>query len=59
MLNIAELDKRLRKGDVEGILDANDKILLATGLGISKRDISALRQIWKKLRDRRIGRNHA
>jgi hypothetical protein len=33
-----------------------DKVLLVDGLGLSWQETSALRQIWQKLRNRRINR---
>lgn len=41
---------------IEAVLDIADEILLIKGLGLSKEDVAALRNIWEKLRDRRINR---
>ncbi len=55
-LDINQLDKLLRKGDIDAVLDITDEILLIQGLGLSHSEARLLRDIWKKLRDRRINR---
>ncbi len=50
------VNKVLREDNVQQALDMNDKVLLIDGLGMSKKDVIALRAIWEKLRDRRISR---
>lgn len=55
-LNLEELNKILINEGIEAVLDITDEILLIKGLGLSKADVAALRNIWEKLRDRRINR---
>lgn len=55
-LDLTMLDCRLRSGGIEEVLEITDKALLVDGLGLSWKDTYALRQIWQKLRDRRIKR---
>jgi adenine-specific DNA-methyltransferase len=54
-----ELINRLIIGDnIQEVLNITDKILLIEGLGLSQREVALLRNIWCKLRDRRINRKH-
>jgi adenine-specific DNA-methyltransferase len=55
-LDFALLDQQLRSGRIEDVLAITDKVLLVDGLGLSWQETSALRQIWQKLRNRRINR---
>ena len=55
-LNLYELDKLLREGNINAALNITDEILLQDGLGLSCKETKMLRTIWQKLRDRRINR---
>lgn len=55
-LDITLIDELLRKNDIEAVLDITDKVLLIDGLGLSAEEAQNLRNIWKKMRDRRINR---
>lgn len=56
-LDLKNTDKLLRSADrIDKLLDVHDSVLLIKGLGLSQSDVSRLRGIWTKLRDRRIGR---
>lgn len=55
-LNLKEIDKNITNNEIEKTLDENDKVLLEEGIGLSKKDIAMLRNIWKKLSERRINR---
>ncbi|MCC0563797.1 N-6 DNA methylase [Brevibacillus borstelensis] len=55
-LDLLEIDKLLRANDVEAVLDITDKVLLIEGLGLTQQETLKLRDIWRKLRDRRINR---
>jgi adenine-specific DNA-methyltransferase len=55
-LILRELHNLILKDDIDGVLEITDKVLLIDGLGLSERDVKALRRIWVKLRDRRINR---
>lgn len=55
-LDLNRIDQLIRKNEIEAVLDMNDQILLIDGLDLNKKDVSSLRRIWKKMRDRRINR---
>ncbi len=58
-LELDIIDEKVRKDDIDAVLDVTDRILLINGLGLSQSDTKRLRGIWKKLRDRRINRKHS
>ncbi|MBS1806980.1 MAG: class I SAM-dependent methyltransferase [Acidobacteria bacterium] len=55
-LDADELHAQLIKQGIYTVLEITDQTLLSKGLGLSQREIKGLRQIWEKLRDRRINR---
>jgi adenine-specific DNA-methyltransferase len=55
-LQLAECDRLVRAGKLGQALDENDRLVLAGQLGLSRADCTALREIWVKMRDRRIAR---
>jgi adenine-specific DNA-methyltransferase len=55
-LDLDELDRLLRAGDIYAVLDITDEVLLRSGMGLSIKETQLLRTIWQKLRDRRINR---
>ncbi len=55
-LDLRELHSLILKDDINGVLEITDAVLLIDGLGLSERDVKALRRIWVKLRDRRKNR---
>ena len=55
-LDLNELDRLLRKGDIYTALDITDDILLRRSIGLDTNETRMLRTIWQKLRDRRINR---
>lgn len=55
-INMYKVDDLVRQGKIESVLDITDKLLLRKGLGMRQTDITRLRDIWMKLRDRRINR---
>lgn len=57
-LDLKYIDKKIRAGDIEPVLDITDRVLLFEGLGLNSKQTKMLRNIWKKLRDRRIRRKH-
>lgn len=57
-LNFQKVDHLVRENDIASVLNMNDEILLKQGLGLSTKKIMMLRNIWEKLRDRRINRKH-
>jgi adenine-specific DNA-methyltransferase len=58
-LDIDLIDKQLRNNDIEAVLDITDHVLLVEGMGLSEEQARNLRNIWRKLRDRRINRKHS
>ena len=58
-LDIKKIDVLVRKGEIEKVLDMTDRVLLQDGLNLSEKEISSLRRIWKKLRDRRLYRKRS
>lgn len=55
-LDLEQIDKLLRKDDVEAVLEITDDVLLVQGLGLNRNQARRWRKIWSKLRDRRINR---
>jgi len=58
-LDIFDLHEMLLADRIDDVLEITDKALLIDGLGLSRRDAKALREIWQRLRDRRINRKHS
>jgi adenine-specific DNA-methyltransferase len=55
-LDLDELDRLTRAGDIYAVLDITDEVLLRQGMGLSIEETRQLRTIWEKLRDRRVNR---
>jgi len=55
-LPLAECDRLVRAGKLVQALDENDRLVLAGQLGLSPADCTTLREIWVKMRDRRMAR---
>lgn len=55
-LDVNELDRLLREGNIYAVLDITDEALLRKGMGLSIQETQMLRAIWQKLRDRRVNR---
>jgi adenine-specific DNA-methyltransferase len=55
-LPLAECDRLVRAGKLGQALEESDRLVLAGQLGLSRADCAALREIWVKMRDRRIAR---
>lgn len=56
VLDLNELDRLLRGGNIYAVLDITDEVLLRKGMGLSIEETRTLRTIWQKLRDRRVNR---
>jgi adenine-specific DNA methylase len=54
-LPLEEVDRLVRLGRLADVLDQNDRLLLMP-MGLSSADCAALKAIWTKMRDRRLGR---
>jgi adenine-specific DNA-methyltransferase len=59
VLDVTEIDRLLREGNISAVLDITDEVLLKEGLSLCTEEIKMLRTIWQKLRDRRVNRNHS
>ena len=55
-LDLNELDRHLREGNISTVLDITDEVLLRQGMGLSIEETRMIRRIWQKLRDRRVNR---
>jgi adenine-specific DNA-methyltransferase len=55
-LDLAELDRLERNGQIDTILNITDKTLLQDKMGLDKNEIVMLRTSWRKLSGRRMGR---
>ena len=55
-LDLTELDRLERAGQINTILNITDKALLQEKMGLDKNEIETLRGAWRKLSGRRIGR---
>jgi adenine-specific DNA-methyltransferase len=55
-LDVDELDRLLRAGNISAVLDITDRVLLSEGMGLGTEQVQQLRTVWEKLRDRRINR---
>lgn len=58
-LDINYIDGLIRNNNIEEVLNYTDKILLIDGLGLTDEEVSLLRNVWKKLCDRRLYRKKA
>ena len=56
-VDVVYVDKLIREKKISDVLDYIDKIILHNQLKISLKDIKILRNIWQKLKNRRIQRN--
>ena len=53
-----KIDDMMRKGkNIDEILEFTDKKILKEGYGFSEEEIKMANNIWKKLLNRRLGRN--
>ena len=55
-LPLAECDKLTRAGRLDAVLEENAKIVLMGHMSLSRKDCDMLRDIWIKMRDRRMAR---
>ena len=55
-LDLELQDRLMRTKSVNEALDYTDELLLSRGLGLNKKDIDSLREIWSKLSKRRTNR---
>ncbi|MCW5850839.1 MAG: SAM-dependent methyltransferase, partial [Anaerolineae bacterium] len=57
-LDLDQLDKLVRAGEIETVLNLTDDVLLIRGLGLTRYETHMLRHMWQKLRNRRIQRKY-
>lgn len=57
-LNLDQMDKWQREGQIDKILEYTDEILLHQGLGLTIQEVELLHSIWSKMRDRRLSRKN-
>lgn len=55
-LDVGEMDRLARSGQIEHILELTDAAYLRRGMGLSAADVDGLRSIWMKLSTRRTSR---
>lgn len=53
---LADADRLIRVGRLDEVLEENARIVLTSHMGLSVADCGILRDIWIKMRDRRMGR---
>ncbi|WP_257170807.1 class I SAM-dependent methyltransferase [Bradyrhizobium sp. SRS-191] len=53
---LIEADRLIRAGQLDAVLEENARIVLRHHLGLSSADCTTLRNIWIKMRDRRMAR---
>ncbi|MEY2565019.1 MAG: adenine-specific DNA-methyltransferase [Verrucomicrobiota bacterium] len=53
---LTECDRLVRAGKLDHVLEENARIVLRGHMGLSKTDCQVLREIWTKMRDRRMAR---
>lgn len=55
-INFNQIDELVRKREIEKVLDIIDEMLLIKHNGFSKEEVKLMREIWRKLSERRINR---
>lgn len=55
-LPLHEIDKLIRLGKLQDVLDENDRLILRNQIGMSIEECQQLRSIWKKMMARRLAR---
>jgi adenine-specific DNA methylase len=56
-LPLAECDSLIRGGQLERVLAENDRLILQREMGLSRAECGMLRDIWMKMRNRRLARS--
>ena len=55
-LSLTECDRLTRAGRLDDVLEENARIVLMGHMGLSQADCNLLKNIWVKMRDRRMAR---
>lgn len=58
-LTVEECDALIRDGQLQTVLEENNRRILMRQVGLSKAECTMLRGIWEKMRNRRLGRRRA
>lgn len=56
---LADADRLIRAGQLDDVLEENARIVLMSHMGLSAADCGILRDIWTKMRDRRMARRRS
>ena len=56
-LPLDECDRMTRAGDLDDVLAENSRLVLMDAMGLSRSECTLLRNIWTKMRDRRLARS--
>jgi adenine-specific DNA-methyltransferase len=56
---IADADRLIRTGRLDEVLEENARIVLMSHMGLSAKDCGILRNVWTKMRDRRMARRRS
>jgi adenine-specific DNA methylase len=56
---LADADQLIRAGQLDDVLEENARIVLMSHMGLSAADCGILRDIWTKMRDRRMSRRRS
>ena len=56
---LADADRLIRAGRLDDVLEENARIVLMSHMGLSSTDCGILRDIWTKMRDRRMARRRS
>lgn len=54
--DLKQINELVLAGNIEAVLNMTDSVLLQGRLGLSRRETRMLREIWEKMRNRRIAR---
>ena len=55
-MSIVEADDLVRQGRLADVLEENDRVVLQGSLGLSEQECRLLKQVWSKMRNRRMAR---
>jgi adenine-specific DNA methylase len=58
-LALQECDRLIRHGRLDEVLEENNRLVLIGQMGLSRSDCRMLRDIWEKMRDRRLARRRS
>jgi len=56
---LVDADKLIRNGKLDSVLEENGRMVLMQHMGLSVKECNVLREIWVKMRDRRLARRRS